>query len=122
MQGMDALTHAVEAYVSTISNPVTGKGAGTAGRNARYNAPAQCTCMPLQQFALRFSIATPLHIRTGQGMGMAQCTALHTSTAINPAALLPPDASALHAMKLISSYLRTAVADGANAQVGACLR
>ena len=47
--GMDALTHAVEAYMSTISNPVT-------------------------------------------------------------------DASALHAMKLISSYLRTAVADGANLQ------
>lgn len=47
--GMDALTHAVEAYVSTISTPLT-------------------------------------------------------------------DASALHAMKLISSYLRTAVADGSNAQ------
>ncbi|PRW39303.1 alcohol dehydrogenase [Chlorella sorokiniana] len=47
--GMDALTHAVEAYVSTISTPLT-------------------------------------------------------------------DASALHAMKLISSYLRTAVADGGNAQ------
>ena len=47
--GMDALTHAVEAYMSTISNPVT-------------------------------------------------------------------DASALHAIKLISAYLRTAVHDGANAQ------
>ncbi|KAK2076740.1 hypothetical protein QBZ16_005500 [Prototheca wickerhamii] len=47
--GMDALTHAVEAYMSTISNPVT-------------------------------------------------------------------DASALHAIKLISAYLRTAVHDGSNMQ------